>query len=111
MDIGQDIPGALREGFQHVLDGMGLYLFPAHGRIRAADTGEEQPQVIVDFRGGGHSAPGVADIHLLFDGDGRRNTVYGLYVRLGHPAQELPRIGGQAFRKAALSLRKERVKS
>ena len=104
-DIGQDIPG-VRLGIGHdgedIGHGMGFYLFPAHGRIGAADTGKEDAQVVVDFGGGGYGTAGVLDVHLLLDGDGRRNALDDVYVGLGHATQELPGIGGKAFGKTAL---------
>ena len=81
----------------------------ADGGIGAADAGEQQAEVVVDLRGGGHSTAGVLDIHLLLYGDGRRDAVDGLHVGFGHASQELARIGGQAFGKAALPFGKQGV--
>ncbi len=88
---------------------MGLHLFPAHGRIGPADAGEQQAQVIVDFRRRGHGGAGIPDIDLLLDGDGGRNAFDHLHVGLGHPAQELPGVGGEALGKTALSFGKKRI--
>ena len=97
------------DGGHDILHGMGLHLFSAHGGICPAHAGEEQPQVVVNLRGGGHGAAGIANVHLLLDGNGRRNAVDGLHVRLGHAAQELPGIGRETFCKAALPLRKKGI--
>ena len=110
MEVCQNVPCPFREGRQHIFDAMGLHLFPAHGRIGAANAGEQDAQVVVDFRGGGHGGTRVANVHLLLDGNGRWNAFYGIYVRFYHAAQELPGIGGKAFCKAALALCKEGVK-
>ena len=99
--IGQD-----RQDVGHALR---LHLFSAHGRIGAADAREKDAQVVIDFRGGRHRRARVLDVHFLLDGDGRRDALDAVHVRLGHAAQELAGIGGEAFGETALSLGKERV--
>ena len=101
---------AITNDLQDILHGMGFHLFPADGRVCPADPGEQDPEIIVDFRCGGHRGARVPDIDLLLDGDGRGDAFDGFHVRFHHPAQKLPRIGGQAFRKAALPFGEERVK-
>ena len=111
-DVGKDIDGvrrAVEDGPEDVLDGIGLHFLPADRGIGPADAGEEQPQEIVYFRRGGDGGAGIADIDLLLDGDGRGDALDHLHVGLGHPAEELPGIGGEALREAALALREQRV--
>ena len=111
-DVGEDIDrmgGAVEDGPEDVLDGIGLHFQPADRGIGTADAGEEQPQEIVYFRRGGDGGAGIADIDLLLDGDGGRDALDHLHVGLGHPAEELPGIGGKALREAALAFREQRV--
>jgi hypothetical protein len=82
------------------------------GRWRAnrnADAGEQQPHVVVDFGHRAHGRARVAAGRLLLDGDGRRQTVDLVDVRLLHHLQELPRIGRQALHVAALALGIDRI--
>ena len=112
MQVGKDIDrvrSTVENVPEDILDGMGLHLFPTHGRIGAADAGEQQAQVVVDFRRRGHGGARIPDIDLLLDGDGGRNAFDHLHVGLGHPAQELPGVGGEALGKTALSLRKKGI--
>ena len=111
MEVCQNVPRPFRECLQHIFDGMGLHLFPAYRRVGTADAGEQNAQVVVDFRGGGNGGTRVADIHLLLNGNSRWNAFDGIYVRFYHAPQELPGIGGKALRKTALAFRKEGVKS
>ena len=112
MQVGKDVDrvrGTVEDVPEDVLNGMGLHLFPAHGRIGAADARKQQAQVIVDFRRGGDGGTGIPDIDLLLDGDGGRNALDHLHVGLGHPAQELPGVGGETLGETALPFGEERV--
>ena len=100
---------AVEDVAEDVLDGMGLHFQPAHGGIGPADAGEEEPQEVVDFRGGGDSGAGVPDVHLLLDGDGRGDALDHLHVGLGHAAQELAGVRRQALGEPALALGEQRV--
>ncbi len=73
-------------------------------------AGEYKPQIIIDFRNGGHGGAGIAGRDLLLDGDGGRNTVYHIHVRLAHTPEKLTGIGRKALREAPLTLREEGVK-
>ena len=79
--------------FQDVLDGLGLYLFSAYGRIGTAYTRKQQAQEIVDLGGGSYGGTGVPDVDFLFNGYGRRDAFDGFHVGFGHTAQELAGIG------------------
>ena len=73
------------------------------GRIRNADAGPEQAQIIVDFGDGGDRRARVAAGGLLLDRDGGREAVDMLDVRLLHHLEELARVGGQTLDVAALA--------
>src|SRR5262245_43479673 len=81
----------------------------AVGAVRDADPGEQQPEMVVDLGHGPDRRPGVARRALLVDGDGRREAVDLVDVRLLHLAQELPGVGAQALDIAALTLGVDRV--
>ena len=69
-----------------------------------ADVGEQQAQVVVDL---GHRADGGARIRaggLLLDGNGRRQTLDQVDIRLLHLFEKLPRVGRQRLDVAALTL-------
>ena len=112
MDVGEDVDGmglAVENGLEDVLDGMGLHFLPAHGGIGPADAREQQPQEVIDFRGGGDGRARVPDVHLLLDGDGRGDALDHLHIGLGHPAQELAGVGRQALGEPALAFGEQRV--
>ena len=88
----------------HLRHGLALDRQPGGRRIGHADAREQQAQVVVDLR---HRADGGARVlrgRLLLDGDGRRQAVDVVDVRLLHHLQELARVGRQAFDVAALAL-------
>ena len=110
--IGQHVVGPPpRSGqpVQHVRHGIPAHFLPGHGRESPPDTGEYQPQEIIDLRGRGDGRTGVAGADFLLDGDGRRDAVDAVHVRFGHPAEELACVRGKALRETALPLRVERV--
>ena len=72
--------------------------------VRGAHPGEEHPQVVVDFGGGGHGGAGVPGGGALLDGDGRGQPFDVLHVRLVHEFQELPGVGRQGLHVAPLPL-------
>ena len=107
LQVGEQIPGPGTRGgkcIQHVRDAVPADLPPRNRRESVPDAGENQPQEIVDLRGGGHGGPGIAHADLLFDGDGRRDAVDAVHVGLGHPPEELAGIRRKAFRETALPL-------
>ena len=72
--------------------------------VRGAHPGEEDPQVVIDFGGGGHGGARVAGGAALLDGDGGRETLDVLHVRLIHEFQELPGVGREGLDIAPLAL-------
>ena len=74
-----------------------------------ADASIEHAQIVVNL---GDCADGRARIargRLLLDGDGRRETADVVHLGLLILAQKLPRVAGQRFDVAPLSLRVQRV--
>ena len=81
------------------------------GIVRLPGRGKEKPQVIVNLRGGGDGRARVAAGGALLDGDGRREPLDEVHIRLLHLVEKLPRIDGKALHVAALALRVEGVES
>ena len=82
----------------------------AAGRAKGlADTGEEQPQEIVAFGGGGDGRARITGGVLLPDRDGGSDAVDVVHVRLLHPLEKLARVSGERFDIAALALGVDRV--
>ena len=107
-DVGQDQDR--RALFQrtniihHILGGVAADFAARDGGVGLADAGEEQAQVVVDFRRSPDGRAGIAGGDLLLDGDGRRDACDQVHVGLVHPAQELAGERREAFREAALPL-------
>ena len=77
----------------------------ARGRgVGLADAGVKELQVFVYLGAGAHGGAWVVRVHLLLDGDSRRETRDALHVGLVKTAHELPRIRAQALHITALSL-------
>ena len=76
----------------------------AVGAVRMADTGEQQPEVVVDLGHGAHGRARVAAGALLVDGDGRRQPVDLVDVGLLHLAQELAGVRREALDVPPLAL-------
>ncbi len=72
--------------------------------VRHADGGEQQAQVVVDLGDGADRRARVAGGGLLLDGDGRRQAVDQVDVRLLHLLEELPGVGRERLDVAALAL-------
>ena len=108
MDWGEDYElgalGILSGAGKDILGGMPFHLLSADGRIGFSDAGEEQSQVFVNLRAGAHGGAGVAGYHLLFDGDGWRQSLDEITLGLGHSSQELTGVGRQRLHVAALAL-------
>ena len=86
-----------------------LHLAPAVGAVRRADARIEQAQIVIDLGDRAHRRARVVRSAALVNRDGRRKPLDLIHVRLFHLAQELPRIGRQAFDVAALAFGKDRV--
>ncbi len=89
--------------------GFAHHLTSAVAAERASDARVQQPHVVVDFRRRADGRAGVADAVLLPDGDGRRDAVDSIDVRLLHPLEKLARVRGQRFDVPALPFRVDRV--
>ncbi len=77
--------------------------------MRLADVRVQQPEVVVNLRGGGDDGARAAAGTALFDGNGRRQALDEIHVRLLHLVEELPGVGGQALDVFALALGINRV--
>ena len=93
------------DGIAHLLNGLLFNRLAAFRAIRATNAGKEQTQIIIDFRNGAHRRSRVAPRRLLIDGDGRRQALDVVHVRLIHLAQELARVRRQRFHIAPLPFR------
>ena len=108
MDWGEDYElgalGILSGAGKDILRGMPFHLLSADRRIGFSDAGEEQAQIFVNLGAGAHGGAWVAGYHLLFDGDGWRQSLDEITLRLGHSSQELTGVGRQRLHVAALAL-------
>jgi len=86
------------------------YRLVAYWAVRAADSSEQEPQVVVDFGYGPDGGTRVPGRGFLVNRDGRRQALNAVHIRLVHDAEELPGIGGEGFHIPALALGVERVK-
>ncbi len=98
-----------QERIHDLVDRLFLDLAAALGAVGNADAGKEKPQVVVDLRHGSDRGARVPVGGLLLDGDGGRQALDVVEVRLVQPAEELPRVGGEGFDVPALSLGEHRV--
>ncbi len=98
-----------RQALRHHLGRLADHLAPAVAAVRAADPGEEQPQVVVNLGRGADRAPRVADAVLLPDGDRRRDPVDAVDVGPLHPLEELAGVGRQRLDVAPLPFGVDRV--
>src|SRR5660398_252496 len=65
----------------------------------------------MNLRDCAHGGPGIAGGGFLIDGDGRREPLYGVHIRLVHAPQELAGIGGEALHIPPLPFRIDGVES
>ena len=101
--------GQVDDGVDHLLDGLALDGAAAGVAVGMSDAGEEEAEVVVDLRDGADGGARVAGDALLVDGDGGREALYVVDLRLVHASEELARVGGQRLDVAALSLGVDRV--
>ena len=92
-----------QQGVRHLADRLRLQRQIVVGTVRRAGAGEQQAQVIVDFRHRAHGGARIVAGGFLFDADGGRETFDQIHIRFVHDLQELARVGGQAFHIAALA--------
>ena len=71
---------------------------------RLADAGEEKPQIVVDLGDGPDRRAGIVRRRFLLDGNGGRQSLDMLDVRLLHHREELARVGGERLDVASLPL-------
>ena len=105
-------PGALRQGHDpvdHLGDGLALDRQAGRGRIRNADPGEQQAQVVVDFRNRADRGARVLGRRLLLDRDRRRQARDRIDVRLLHQLEELAGVCGEALDVAPLAVGVNRI--
>ena len=93
-----------------LVDGLLMDLFSAFRAVRRADARPEQTHIVVDLRDRADGRARVLRGGLLVDGDGRRQAVDIVHIRLVHLAQKHPGVAGQAFHIPALPLGIDGVK-
>jgi hypothetical protein len=96
--------GQRHDAVDHLRDGLAFDRQPGRRRIGHADARPEQPHVVVDFGDGADGRARIARRRLLLNGDGGRQAVDLIDVRLLHHLQKLARVGGKALDIAALAL-------
>jgi len=101
--------GKLHYAIRHLLNRLAGDLLAAGGAIGLSGARVEQAEVIVDLGDGPHRGARVLARALLFDGDGGREAVDRIEVRLLHLREELARIRGERFDVAALPLGEDGV--
>ena len=105
--------GALAQGFHPVhnlVDGLTGNLLAAFGAVGNAHPSPKQTQIIVNLRNGTHSRPRVFGGGLLINGNGGRQSVNGVHIRLVHLPQKLPGIAGKALHISSLAFRINGIK-
>ena len=88
----------------HLADGLGGERNGVGRTARLTDPGKQQTQVVVDLGDGTDGRARVVGSGLLFDGDGGREPLDMVNVRLLHQGEELAGIGGEGLHIAALPL-------
>ena len=81
-----------------------FYLAAAFDAVSGADARVQQPQIVIDFGHRGHGGARVARAIFLADGDGGRDALDQLHVRLFNALQELPRISRERLHVTPLAL-------
>ena len=100
----------LKDGVDHLVYALPADGLTAFGAMGMARSGVEQAQIIMDLSDRAHSGAGIVRGGFLVYGNGRRQAVYLIHVRLRHLPQEHPGVGGQGFDVAALAFGIDRVK-
>ena len=102
-------PGALDECRPDALRRVAPHRRPAAAAMQHRRPGEQQLQVIVQFRHrpdrGARGAHGI----VLIDGDRRWNALDAVHQGLVHPVEKLAGVGGEGLDVAALPFRVEGV--
>ena len=95
---------ARHDRIHHLGDGLRFEHHPVLRATRLADTGEEQPQVVVDLGDGADGGARVVRGRFLLDRDRGRQPLDMLDVRLLHHREELACVGRKRFDVAPLPL-------
>src|SRR6185436_8821789 len=85
-------------------DGLAAFFAVKLGEVRP-----EQLHVIAQLGHGAHGRTGGLDGIALLDGDGGRDAVDAIHLRLVHAVEKLPRVRAESLDIAPLALGKERV--
>ena len=94
----------LREdGLRDLLRGLPLHRPAAAVAVGLPDAGEQQSQVVVDFRDGADGGARVVGDALLVDGDGGGEPFDVLDVGLVHASEELAGVSGEGLDVASLA--------
>ena len=96
--------GEFQHAVDHLADGLAFDGQARRRRIGDADARPQQAHVVVDLGDGADGRARVLRRGLLLDGDGRRQAVDLVDVRLLHHLQELAGVGRQGLDIAALAL-------
>ena len=99
--------GTLRQGHDLVDDLIHRLLadLPAAlGAVGHAYPRPQKPQIVIDLRHRTHGGAGILAGGLLIDGDGRREAVDIVHIRLIHLPQKHTGVGAEALHIPALSL-------
>ena len=96
--------GQRQNAVGHLADGLAFDGKPGGRRIGHADAREQQAQIVVDLGDRADGRARIARGGLLLDGDGGRQALDVIDIRLLHQFQELARIGRQRLDIAALAL-------
>ena len=103
------LPAVFEQVFGDVVRRVAADLFARDGREGVPDAGEEEFQVVVDFGRRADGRAGVAGIDLLFDGDGRSDSLDDVDIGFVDLAEELPGIGREALDIASLAFGEDGV--
>ena len=101
--------GQRQYAVDHLAHGLALDRQSGRRRIGNADARPEQPHIVVDLGDRADGRARVARGSFLLDGDGRRQPVDMVDIRLLHHVEELPRVGRQRLDIASLAFGVDRV--
>ncbi len=106
-------PGPLRGGGQQLLEDAVRRVSPHRPAAAAAEQpgrpGKEELEVVVELGHGADGGAGGAHRVGLVDGNGRRNPLDAVDLRLVHAVEKLPGVGREGLHVATLALGIDRV--
>ena len=97
--------GQREDTVDHLVDGLLRDGLAALGAMRPPGPREEQAQIVVDLRYRADRRARIVARRLLVDGDGGRQAIDAVHVRLVHLPEELTRVGRERLHIATLPLR------